>query len=179
MLERAICRHTRDVIAKTQPRYFLSVCILQCRLSETVKSIRAAAKSPFLGGRAQDSRLKDSVCCLRQRAASREAALPWTAGATVPTHSLLSKEKGEIHSPPWFQPNCFVLLLLRVQFHRVAGVHIFQREDDHGGGCGRGYVQNHHFADGAPRQIAHMNVRPFGSGEALGLKRRWTHLRVF
>src|SRR5712692_2080399 len=132
MLERAICRHTRDVIAKTQPRYFLSVCILQCRLSEKVKSIRAAAKSPFLGARAQDSRLKGSMCCLPQRAASREAALAMDGWRDRPYAFASVKRKRGDSLSPGFRPNCFVLLLLRVQFHRVARVHIFQREDDHG-----------------------------------------------
>ena len=90
-----------------------------------------------------------------------------------------TKEKGEIFSPPRSDEIVRVLLLLLVQFHRVARVHIFQREDDHGGRCGRGHVQNHHFSHGAPRQIAHMNVRPFGLGEAIGLKSRRAHLRVF
>jgi len=47
MIETAICRHTRDVNAKTQHRHFLSVCILQgslfrqskvywCRRKETI-----------------------------------------------------------------------------------------------------------------------------------------------
>src|SRR6202158_2636994 len=100
MLERTICRHTRDEKAKIQDRSFLRSCMPQGRLSEKVKSIRAAAKSPFLAGRAQDSRLKGSVCCLPQRAASREAALPLDGWGDRPyAFASVKRKRGDSLSP--------------------------------------------------------------------------------
>jgi hypothetical protein len=48
-------------------------------------------------------------------------------------HLFRTKEKGEIRSSPLVSIDCFVRLLLLVQFDRVAGINIFQSEDDHGG----------------------------------------------
>jgi hypothetical protein len=48
-----------------------------------------------------------------------------------PPYSV-QKKKGRFALPSFVQ-NCFELLLGGVEFHAVAGVHIFQREDDHGG----------------------------------------------
>src|SRR5260370_36153037 len=100
MYERAIHRHIRDKKTKFQDSNFLRLCILQGRLSEKVKSIRAAAKSPFLGARAQDSRLKGSMCCLPQRAASREAALAMDGWRDRPyAFASVKRTRGDSLSP--------------------------------------------------------------------------------
>lgn len=88
-----------------------------------------------------------------------------------------NRKGGDVLSPSFAIGT--VLLLLFVEFDGVAGVYIFQREDNHGGRCGRGDVQNYNFSDGAPRQIAHVNICPFASRHPIAFIRRRMELRVF
>src|ERR1019366_7819520 len=100
-----------------------------------------------------------------------------TSRAARGGRSPVKRKRGDSLSPSFDWLVSF--LFGRVQFHPVARVHIFQREDHHGGRRGWSYAHYYHFSHRAARQIAHTNVHPFGPVEAAGLNRRRTHLRVF
>ena len=57
----------------------------------------------------------------------------YIATARNPGQKRAKKEKGEIRSPPFPSKKLLRPLFLRVQFYRIAGIHVFQREHDHGG----------------------------------------------
>jgi hypothetical protein len=53
------------------------------------------------------------------------------ANSFLPLNNLPKRKRGDFLSPS-FRSNWRVLLLLVVQFYRVARIYIFQREHDHG-----------------------------------------------
>src|SRR5581483_1873005 len=69
------------------------------------------------------------------------------------------KIRGEAFAPPLSCSGCELGLLLRIEFHSIAGMNIFYGENDHTGGGGSRCAQDDDLANSAAREILNVDLR--------------------